>query len=434
MTGNKFFLTDYQEIDGGFVAFGESLKGGKIYGKGKIKTGKLDFEDVYFVKKLKVSLFSVSQMCDEKNSVLFTETECLVLSPNFKLLDENQVLLKVPRHNNMYSFDLKNVAPGYVCNYTYLLPTRSFLLFKTLFLDVKNAFLHGHLTKTVYMHQPPGSDSAHSDYVCFLQKSLYDLKQPPLSLVSAIVQLCYSSRFLTQQTDSSLSIFHKGINTAYLLLYMDDIILTASFTSLMQCIISLLHEKFAMKDLGPLNYFLGISAMRTTAGIFMFQTKYATKILELAQMLNCNPCRTQLTPKRSLDLKNHASLILLYIAALPEHFSTSPLPDLIFHMQCNRTTGLGLKLFWSTTSQLIAYSDADWAGCRATRRFNSGHCSKHQDTLSRSISEAEYHGVANVVAKTFWIRDLLHELHALFFHSNRGRITVYIILYIVYSV
>ncbi|GJU90438.1 putative ribonuclease H-like domain-containing protein [Tanacetum coccineum] len=89
-----------------------SPKGGKITRKGKIRTGKLDFEDVYFVKELKFNLFSVSQMCDKKNSVLFTETECLVLSPDFKLLDESQVLLKVPRQNNMYSFDLKNVVPS----------------------------------------------------------------------------------------------------------------------------------------------------------------------------------------------------------------------------------------------------------------------------------------------------------------------------------
>ncbi|GKA22327.1 putative ribonuclease H-like domain-containing protein [Tanacetum coccineum] len=112
MIGNKDFLTDYQDIDGGFVAFGGSTRGGKITGKGKIRTGKLDFEDVFFVKKLKFNLFSVSQMCDKKNNVLFTETECFVLSPNFKLLDESQVLLRVPRQSNMYSFDLKNVVPS----------------------------------------------------------------------------------------------------------------------------------------------------------------------------------------------------------------------------------------------------------------------------------------------------------------------------------
>ncbi|GJT98358.1 putative ribonuclease H-like domain-containing protein [Tanacetum coccineum] len=80
MTRNKSFLIDYQEIDGGFVAFRGSPKGGKITRK--------------------------------NNSVVFTEIECLVLYPDFKLLDESQVLLKVPRQHNMYSFDLKNVVPS----------------------------------------------------------------------------------------------------------------------------------------------------------------------------------------------------------------------------------------------------------------------------------------------------------------------------------
>ncbi|GKA71689.1 hypothetical protein Tco_0777828, partial [Tanacetum coccineum] len=86
MTGNKDFLNDYQELDGGLLPLVEVL-------------------EVF-------NPFSVSQMCDKKNSVLFTETECLVLSPDFKLLDESQVLLRVPRKSNMYSFDLKNVVPS----------------------------------------------------------------------------------------------------------------------------------------------------------------------------------------------------------------------------------------------------------------------------------------------------------------------------------
>ncbi|GJS63729.1 ribonuclease H-like domain-containing protein [Tanacetum coccineum] len=117
MTGNMSYLTDYEEIDGGYVAFGGNPKGGKITGKGTIKTGNLDFENVYFVRELKFNLFSVSQMCDKKNSVLFNDTECIILSPNFKLIDESQVLLRVPRKNNMYSVDLKNIVPkrGLTC-------------------------------------------------------------------------------------------------------------------------------------------------------------------------------------------------------------------------------------------------------------------------------------------------------------------------------
>ncbi|GJU60242.1 putative ribonuclease H-like domain-containing protein [Tanacetum coccineum] len=119
MTGNKAYLSDYEDYNGGFVAFGSDPKGGKITGKGKIKTANLDFDDVYFVDELKFNLFSVSQMCDKKNSVLFTESECLILSPSFKLLDESQVVLRAPRKDDVYSLDLKNIVPsgGITCLY-----------------------------------------------------------------------------------------------------------------------------------------------------------------------------------------------------------------------------------------------------------------------------------------------------------------------------
>nr|GEW94417.1 ribonuclease H-like domain-containing protein [Tanacetum cinerariifolium] len=112
MTGNMSYLSDFKELNGGYVAFGGNPKGGKITRKGKIKTRKLDFDDVYFIKELKFNLFSVSQMCDKKNSVLFTATECLVLSSDFKLPDASQVLLRVPRENNMYNFNLRNIVPS----------------------------------------------------------------------------------------------------------------------------------------------------------------------------------------------------------------------------------------------------------------------------------------------------------------------------------
>ncbi|GJS42103.1 putative ribonuclease H-like domain-containing protein [Tanacetum coccineum] len=83
MTRNIAYLSDFKEFDG----------------------------DVYFVNELNFNIFSVSQMCDKKNYVLFTDTECLVLSPNFKLPDESQILLKIPRKDNMYSFDMKNIVP-----------------------------------------------------------------------------------------------------------------------------------------------------------------------------------------------------------------------------------------------------------------------------------------------------------------------------------
>nr|GEU87867.1 retrovirus-related Pol polyprotein from transposon TNT 1-94 [Tanacetum cinerariifolium] len=112
ITGNMSYLSDFEELNGGYVAFGGNPKGGNIFRKGKIKTGKLDFDDVYFVNELKFNLFSILQMCDKKNSVLFTDTECLVLSPEFMLPDESQVLLRVYRENNMYNVNLQNIVPS----------------------------------------------------------------------------------------------------------------------------------------------------------------------------------------------------------------------------------------------------------------------------------------------------------------------------------
>ncbi|GJW12512.1 putative ribonuclease H-like domain-containing protein, partial [Tanacetum coccineum] len=110
MTGNKERLDDFQAFKGGKVTFrgGE----GQITRKGTIRTPKLDFENAYYVMELQqFNLFSVSQICDKMNRVLFTDSDCLVLSKDFKVLDESMVLLRVPRKHNLYYFNLNNLAP-----------------------------------------------------------------------------------------------------------------------------------------------------------------------------------------------------------------------------------------------------------------------------------------------------------------------------------
>ncbi|GJZ12136.1 hypothetical protein Tco_0546895 [Tanacetum coccineum] len=107
---SRDLLQDHAMVESGCSR--PDTKGGKIMGKGKIRIANLDFNDVYFVDELKFNLFFVSQMCDKKNSVLFTETECLILSPSFKLLNESQVVLRAPRKDDVYSLDLKNIIPS----------------------------------------------------------------------------------------------------------------------------------------------------------------------------------------------------------------------------------------------------------------------------------------------------------------------------------
>ncbi|GJY89374.1 putative ribonuclease H-like domain-containing protein [Tanacetum coccineum] len=110
MTGNKEKLDDFVQVKGGIVKFGGG--DGRISGKGTIRTSKLDFENVYYVEELQhFNLFSVSQICDKKNKVLFTDTACLVLTEEFQLPDESQVVLRIPREHDLYTFSISELQP-----------------------------------------------------------------------------------------------------------------------------------------------------------------------------------------------------------------------------------------------------------------------------------------------------------------------------------
>ncbi|GJS08860.1 ribonuclease H-like domain-containing protein [Tanacetum coccineum] len=217
-----------------------------------------------------------------------------------------------------------------------------------------------------------------------------------------------------------------GTDTAYLLLYVDDIVLIVS------------SESF----------------YSDASGCFLSQKKYALEILGKAHMANCNPCRTPIDTESKLgsdgDLVSDPTLLsgvlagshtvlLQFIACtfimrfiMVLFFICMILESLIFLLLkgilrvCSRVT-LELRhcvIFppLHKPGILVAYSDADWVGCPTTRRSTSCYCvflgnnllswsSKRQPTLSHSSAEAEYRGVANDVAETCWLRNLLRELH-----------------------
>ncbi|GJS88782.1 ribonuclease H-like domain-containing protein [Tanacetum coccineum] len=203
-------------------------------------------------------------------------------------------------------------------------------------LDVKNAFLHGSLSETVYMQQPPGfRDSQHPDHVCLLQRSLYGLKQAPRAWFQRFAAYAARVGFIHSRCDTSLFIYRRGSDTAYLLLYVDDIILTASSIAFLQSIIATLHAEFSMTDLGSLNYFLGISVTRNTSGMFLSQQKYASELLERAGMLTCNPCRTPVDTDSKLsadgDPVSDPTLYRSLAGALK--YLTFTRPDISYAMQ-----------------------------------------------------------------------------------------------------
>jgi hypothetical protein len=160
-------------------------------------------------------------------------------------------------------------------------------------LDVKNAFLHGTLSEIVFCSQPTGFvDAAHPDHICRLNKSLYGLKQAPRAWYSCFAAHLQTLGFLEAKSDTSLFIYRWNSSTAYLLLYVDDIVLTASSASLLRQLLTALQASFPMKDLGPLQHFLGIVVTCSSSGMMLSQRQYALDLLERAGMTACKPCIT----------------------------------------------------------------------------------------------------------------------------------------------
>ncbi|KAF5447219.1 hypothetical protein F2P56_032787, partial [Juglans regia] len=140
-------------------------------------------------------------------------------------------------------------------------------------LDVSNAFLHGILEEEVYMTQPKGfEDPVHPQFVCKLHKSLYGLKQAPRAWFNRLSTALLSLGFHSSQVDPSLFTYHQDSVHVFLLVYVDDILVTSNDRHFITSLISNLQLEFAMKDLGQLTYFLGIEATRNSSGLHLRQT------------------------------------------------------------------------------------------------------------------------------------------------------------------
>jgi hypothetical protein len=314
-------------------------------------------------------------------------------------------------------------------------------------LDVKNAFLHGTLKEEVYMAQPQGYvDSSHPHYVCKLHKSIYGLKQAPRAWFESFTTQLLHLGFIASTADSSLFIYHHHTVIAYLLLYVDDIVLTSNSTSFLDGLILQLRKVFDIKDLGPLHYFLGLQVSRTTDTLHVTQTKYASDLLVKHQMVDSKPAKTPSSPNTRLslhegDLLSDPHGYRSLVGAL--HYLTFTRPDISFavHQVCQymaapTTTHLSaakriLRYIKGTLFHGIAftpgpltlsvYSDADWAGDPDDRRSTSGllvylgsnpitWSAKKQATVSRSSTESEYRALATASAEVCWLRTLLKDL------------------------
>ena len=158
------------------------------------------------------------------------------------------------------------------------------------------------------MQQPPGFiDSSYSDHVCHLKKAIYGLRQSPRAWYMELKSYLVGCGSVNSKSDASLFISHNNHTTLFLLVYVDDIIVTGNSPSAVQQCISNLTTRFSLKDLGTLSYFLGVQAAHIPHGLFLSQTKYINELLLKYNMQNSKEAPSPLTLTNILKLDDGSS-------------------------------------------------------------------------------------------------------------------------------
>lgn len=257
-------------------------------------------------------------------------------------------------------------------------------------LDVQNAFLHGVLEEEVYMKQPPGfEDKNKLFHVCRLDRSLYGLKQALRAWYSRLSTKLQQLGFAPSKSDTSLFIYNKSNTSIFVLIYVDDIIVTSSSNEAVKALLTDLNSEFALKDLGDLHFFLGIEVKKNReGGLHLSQEKYAIDLLSRVELQGCKPSPTPLSSSEKLSLaegellnQDDGTKYRSLVGAL--QYLTLTRPDISFAVNkvcqffhapttahwtaakrilryVRNTLNVGLTFSKSSSTLVSAFSDSDW--------------------------------------------------------------------------
>jgi len=314
-------------------------------------------------------------------------------------------------------------------------------------IDVSNAFLHGNIDERILVTQPVGfEDATFPNHVCLLKKALYGLKQSPRMWYRRLREFLIQIKFFESYSDPSLFICKDGKDVMFLFSYVDDIVLTGSSATMVDSVIQKMAGEFAIRELGNVNFFLGIHVCRTPGGLHLSQQKYLRNLLESCGMIHSKPASTPMLQGgtfpdeegQSPDQRDYRRIIgslqyltltrpdIQYSVNKLSQFLTSPssghwvaMKRLLRYLA--GTQQLGITLNKVRDFNITCYCDADWGGDLMDRKSHTGYLiyigdslvawsSKKQAALARSSTEAEYRAVATTVEEAEGIRSLLSEL------------------------
>ncbi|GJZ91672.1 retrovirus-related pol polyprotein from transposon TNT 1-94 [Tanacetum coccineum] len=280
-------------------------------------------------------------------------------------------------------------------------------------MDVKTAFLNGNLREEVYVSQPDGFvDPDNPNHVYKLKKALYGLKQAPRAWYDMLSSFLISQDFSKGSVDPTLFIRKEGKELLLVQVYVDDIIFAASTPELCDLFAKIMCSKFKMSMMGKISFFLGLQIFQNPRGIFINQSKYALESLKKYGFDSCDPVDTPMVEKSKLDEDKEGK------AVDPSHYRGSAYRKALTCGQKDLSVSKRNRGLWypkDSSIVLIAFADADHAGCQDTRRSTSGSMqflgdrlvswlSKRQKSVAISSTKAEYIAMSGCCTQILWMR------------------------------